>query len=116
MLSMRHVAPPMRMKSSGSSGNSAGNASGTVTFQMNGGSALRPRNSPMVATTTAKGLRFEIGRMMSFSMSTPTTKAVAAATNTASQGDRPRSLYHQARKALIIAISPWAKFRWPLPR
>ena len=54
--------------------------------------------------------------MMKRSMPMATTNAVTAATPTASHGDRPMSAYHQARKALIIAISPWAKFRWPEPR
>ena len=116
MFSLRHSAPPMRMKSSAASGNSDPKASGIVTFQMNGASALNPRNSPMDATTTANGLRWPIGRMMKRSTPIATTNATTAEIATAAHRPTPPSASHQARNALIIAISPWAKFRWPDPR
>ena len=107
----------MRAKSSGFFGNSEPTACGTLTFHRNGASALRPSSRPMAATPTANCDRWPMGLMITISTTAPSTNANAALATTASHtGTSCLALSHQPKNADIIAISPCAKLRWPVPR
>ncbi len=101
----------MRAKSVSFFGKSDSNASGTVTFQANGASALSPSNNPIAATPTANCDRSPIGLMINPSVMAPNPKAKIMLMPTATQIGTQLELSHQAMNAEIIAISPCAKFR-----
>ena len=85
--------------------------------------ALIPRNTAINATNTASGDRLESGRTIRSSAAAPIAKpkimlmiAASHSGTFSSMSGIVHVVASHAMNADRVAISPWAKFRWPVPR